>query len=280
MKISDLRMYIKNRRLLREAHNANLAPVKSMLDEIAAFEQAHPGAKKEYDDRLALAENEKEIAMLQAKIDRHPRRVQIVQTTIHNAERNRHRAGVRSAQLNLADLEAAHADDLATLAMLKEWSATLAAGLPDPPRVPLAIGKRPPTGRPRRASRTDSELIADSLRYCTLLRQTLAYDPTAGTLHRTATVARDGRTLRPLATPRPLAMMRPANNSPAYVQPAPGAPPIPMALVVARLLDAPAATWYAPAQPPFGDGSWRLANLATLDPVHLGLHRSHPDELA
>ena len=276
MKISDLRMYIKNRRLLREAHNANLTPVTSLLDEIAAFELAHPDAKKEYDDRLALAENEKEMAMLQSKIDRHPRRVQIVQTTIHNAERNRHRAGVLSARLNLADLEAAHADDLATLAMLKEWSATLAAGLPDPPRVPLAIGKRPPTGRPRRASRTDSELIADSLRYCTLLRQTLVYDPTAGTLHRT----HDARTLRPLATPRPLAMMRPANNSPAYIQPAPGAPPIPMALVVARLLDAPAATWYVPAQPPFGDGSWRLANLATLDPVHLGLHRSHPDELA
>ena len=280
MKISNLRLYIRNRRLLREAHNANLTPVKSLLDEIAAFEQAHPGAKKEYDDRLTLAENEKEIAMLQAKIDRHPRRVQIVQTTIRNAERNRHRAGYRAAQLNLADLEAAHADDLATLAMLKAWSATLAAGLPDPPRVPLAIGKRPPTGRPRRASRTDSELIADSLRYCTLLRATLAYDPTAGTLHRTATVARDGRTVHPLATPRPLAMMRPANNSPAYIQPAPGAPPIPVALVVARLMDAPAATWYAPAQPPFGDGSWRLANLATLDPVHLGLHRSHPDELA
>ena len=276
MNINDLRMYIKNRRLLREANNANLTPVKSLLDEIAAFEQAHPGAKKEYDDRLTLAENEKEIAMLQAKIDRHPRRVQIVQTTIHNAERNRHRAGYRAARLILADLEAAHADDLATLAMLKDWSATLAAGLPDPPRVPLTLGKRPPTGRPRRASRTDAELIADSLRYCTLLRQTLAYDPTAGTLHRT----HDARTLRPLATPRPLAMMRPANNSPAYIQPAPGAPPIPMALVVARLLDAPAATWYVPAQPPFGDGSWRLANLATIDPVHLGLHRSHPDELA
>ena len=276
MKISNLRLYIRNRRLLREAHNANLAPVKALLDEITTFEEAHPGAKKEYDDRLTLAENEKEIALLQAKIDRHPRRVQIVQTTIHNAERNRHRAGVLSARLNLADLEAAHADDLATLAMLKEWSATLAAGLPDPPRVPLALGKRPPTGRPRRASRTDAELIADSLRYCTLLRQTLVYDPTAGTLHRT----HDARTLRPLSTPRPLAMMRPANNSPAYVQPAPGAPPIPMALVVARLLDAPAATWYVPTQPPFGDGSWRLANLATVDPVHLGLHRSHPDELA
>ena len=276
MKISNLRLYIRNRRLLREAHNANITPVKPLLDEIAAFEQAHPGAKKEYDDRLTLAENEKEIAMLQAKIDRHPRRVQIVQTTIRNAERNRHRAGYRAAQLNLADLEAAHADDLATLALLKDWSATLAAGLPDPPRVPLALGKRPSTGRPRRASRSDAELIADSLRYCTLLRQTLAYDPTAGTLHRT----HNARTLRPLATPRPLAMMRPANNSPAYIQPAPGAPPIPKALVVARLLDAPTATWYVPAQPPFGDGSWRLANLATLDPVHLGLHRSHPDELA
>ena len=276
MKISDLRMYIKNRRLLREAHNANLTPVKSLLDEISAFEQAHPYAGKEYDDRLALAENEKEMAALRARIDRHPRRLQIVQTTIRNAERNRHRAGYRSARLNLADLEAAHADDLATLAMLKEWSATLAAGLPDPPHVPLALGKRPPTGRPRRASRTDSELIADSLRYCTLLRQTLAYDPTAGTLHRT----HDARTLRPLATPRPLAMMRPANNSPAYIQPAPGAPRIPMALVVARLLDAPTDTWYVPTQPPFGDGSWRLANLATIDPVHLGLHRSHPDELA
>lgn len=280
MKNSDLRMYIKNRRLLREALQANLTPVKSLLDEIAAFEQAHPGAGKEYDDRLALAENEKEMAVLRARIDRHPRRLQIVQTAIRNAERNRHRAGYRAARLNLADLEAAHADDLATLAMLKEWSATLAAGLPDPPRVPLALGKRPPTGRPRRASRTDAELIADSLRYCTLLRATLAYDPTAGTLHRTATVARDGRTVRPLATPRPLAMMRPTDNSPAYVRPAPGAPPIPMALVVARLLDAPAATWYVPAQPPFGDGSWRLANLATIDPVHLGLHRSHPDELA
>ena len=280
MKISNLRLYIRNRRLLREAHNANLTPVKSLLDEIAAFEQAHPGAKKEYDDRLTLAENEKEIALLQAKIDRHPRRVQIVQTTISNAERNRHRAVVLSARLNLADLEAAHADDLATLATLKEWSTAIAAGLPDPPRVPLTLGKRPPTGRPRRASRTDSELIADSLRYCTLLRATLAYDPTAGTLHRTATVARDGRTVRPLATPRPLAMMRPADNSPAYVRPAPGAPPIPMALVVARLLDSPAATWYVPTQPPFGDGSWRLANLATIDPVHLGLHRSHPDELA
>ena len=276
MNINDLRKYIKNRRLLREASNANLTPVKSLLDEIAAFEQAHPGAKKEYDDRLTLAENEKEIAMLQAKIDRHPRRVQIVQTTIRNAERNRHRAGYRSAQLNLADLEAAHADDQATLALLKEWSAALSAGLPDPPRVPLTIGKRPPTGRPRRASRTDSELIADSLRYCTLLRQTLAYDPAAGTLHRT----HNARTLRPLATPRPLAMMRPADKSPAYVRPAPGAPRIPMALVVARLLDAPAATWYVPTQPPFGDGSWRLANLATIDPVHLGLHRSHPDELA
>ena len=276
MKISDLRMYIKNRRLLREAHNANLTPVTSLLDEIAAFERAHPDAKKEYDDRLALAENEKEMAALRARIDRHPRRLQIVQTAIRNAERNRHRAGYRSARLNLADLEAAHADDQATLALLKEWSAALSAGLPDPPRVPLTIGKRPPTGRPRRASRTDSELIADSLRYCTLLRQTLVYDPTAGTLHRT----HDARTLRPLATPRPLAMMRPANNSPAYIQPAPGAPPIPMALVVARLLDAPAATWYVPTQPPFGDGSWRLANLATIAPVHLGLHRSHPDELA
>ena len=276
MNINDLRMYIRNRRLLREAHQANLTPVKSLLDEISAFERAYPDAKKEYDDRLALAENQKEMAILRARIDRHPRRVQIVQTTIHNAERNRHRAGYRAARLNLADLEAAHADDLATLELLKEWSAALAAGLPDPPRVPLTIGKRPPTGRPRRASRTDSELIADSLRYCTLLRQTLVYDPTAGTLHRT----HDARTLRPLATPRPLAMMRPANNSPAYVQPAPGAPPIPMALVVARLLDAPAATWYVPTQPPFGDGSWRLANLATIDPVHLGLHRSHPDELA